>query len=197
MEIHYLPWGQDVKIFSYFRSFKNRLFIKDKIREFYTFKHSVSNEAEKQLKAISEKYTTGVTLVGFHIRRGDYKNRFGTGSKDYPERAMVMYEKNYTSAHFVVCSNDVTWCQREFRDKPNVSVMAHNSVEVDLAILSKCNHNIITMGSFGFWAAYLAGGTVVYYRDYKDPQVLAYLGRRNGLFIAEDVYPPQWIGIDP
>ena len=31
-----------------------------------------------------------------------------------------------------------------------------------MAILAACNHTIITAGSYGFWAGYLAGGTVVY-----------------------------------
>nr|XP_027226115.1 galactoside 2-alpha-L-fucosyltransferase 2-like [Penaeus vannamei] len=32
----------------------------------------------------------------------------------------------------------------------------------DMALLSSCNHSIVTMGSYGFWTGYLAGGEVVY-----------------------------------
>ncbi|RXG52739.1 Galactoside 2-alpha-L-fucosyltransferase 1 [Armadillidium vulgare] len=31
-----------------------------------------------------------------------------------------------------------------------------------MAILSFCNHSIFTIGSYGFWASYLAGGEVLY-----------------------------------
>jgi galactoside 2-L-fucosyltransferase 1/2 len=31
--------------------------------------------------------------------------------------------------------------------------------------LSMCNHTIITVGSFGWWSAWLANGTTVYFKD--------------------------------
>ena len=31
-----------------------------------------------------------------------------------------------------------------------------------MSLLSRCNHSIITVGSIGFWASYLAHGEVVY-----------------------------------
>lgn len=34
--------------------------------------------------------------------------------------------------------------------------------EEDLSLLASCNHSIMTAGSFGFWASYLAGGEVLY-----------------------------------
>jgi hypothetical protein len=29
---------------------------------------------------------------------------------------------------------------------------------LDLALLAACNHSILTYGTFGFWAGFLAGG---------------------------------------
>ena len=34
----------------------------------------------------------------------------------------------------------------------------------DLAILAACNHTIVTHGSFGHWAAFMAGGEI--YTEY-------------------------------
>lgn len=31
-----------------------------------------------------------------------------------------------------------------------------------MAILAACNHSVFSLGTFGFWASYLAGGEVVY-----------------------------------
>ena len=31
-----------------------------------------------------------------------------------------------------------------------------------MSLLSRCNHSITTVGSFGFWSSYLADGEVVY-----------------------------------
>ena len=38
--------------------------------------------------------------------------------------------------------------------------VGHNA-DVDFAILSRCNHSILTLGTFGVWTAYMAGGITV------------------------------------
>ena len=62
--------------------------------------------------------------------------------------------------------------------------------EEDLAILSSCNHTIMSVGTFGWWAGYLAGGVTVYYRNFP---------RRGAelmpLFSRADFFPPEWIGL--
>jgi galactoside 2-L-fucosyltransferase 1/2 len=35
------------------------------------------------------------------------------------------------------------------------------SVGHDLAVMSLCNHTIISHGTFSFWAGFLAGGSVI------------------------------------
>lgn len=64
------------------------------------------------------------------------------------------------------------------------------SSAMDLALLSSCNHVVMTVGSFGWWAGYLSGGTVVYFKDYPKPG--SNIGRG---FSAVDHYLPQWIGM--
>jgi len=65
----------------------------------------------------------------------------------------------------------------------------HNAAE-DLAILSSCDHTIMSVGTFGWWAGYLAGGIVVYYRNFprKDGNLMPHFSR-------EDFFPPEWVGI--
>ena len=46
-----------------------------------------------------------------------------------------------------------------------------NSYGVDLAVLSRCNHSIVDYGTFGMWAALLAGGKIVLPLGYNAPQV--------------------------
>lgn len=45
-------------------------------------------------------------------------------------------------------------------------VPSHNDSAVDMCILSRCAHVIITTGTYGWWAAYLSGGTVIYSANY-------------------------------
>jgi len=65
----------------------------------------------------------------------------------------------------------------------------HGSEE-DLAILSSCNHTIMTVGTYGWWGGYLAGGLTTYYRKFppKTSELYEYFSRK-------DHFPPQWVGL--
>lgn len=64
-----------------------------------------------------------------------------------------------------------------------------HGTEEDLAILSACNHTIMTVGTFGWWAGYLAGGITVYYRSFPPED-----SELHSLFSREDHFPPDWVG---
>jgi Glycosyl transferase family 11 len=64
------------------------------------------------------------------------------------------------------------------------------SGEQDLAILSQCNHTIFTVGTFGWWAGYLAGGMTIYYKNFPAPQ-----SQFERQFSKLDFFPPEWIGL--
>ena len=61
----------------------------------------------------------------------------------------------------------------------------------DFALLSSCNSSIMTVGTFGWFSSWLAGGEVVYYGGYG----------RSGSIVAQnfnkaDYYPTHWIAMD-
>jgi Glycosyl transferase family 11 len=60
----------------------------------------------------------------------------------------------------------------------------------DLAILSHCNHTIMTVGTFGWWAGFLSGGITVYYKNFPAAGSELSLG-----FYAEDYFLPEWVGL--
>jgi len=95
---------------------------------------------------------------------------------------------------FVVVSNDIPWCRRiiaaRWRDRRQVVFISTEDIAVDLAVLSLCNHSIVTSGTYGWWAAWLVNGTTVYYRNF--PRRGSRLA--NG-FKATDYYKPNWIGM--
>ena len=64
------------------------------------------------------------------------------------------------------------------------------SSERDLALMSYCNHTIMTVGTFGWWAGYLAGGITVYYKDFPAPG-----GNLERWFSRDDFFPPEWVGL--
>jgi galactoside 2-L-fucosyltransferase 1/2 len=110
---------------------------------------------------------------------------------------MALYRSNYTNVHFVVCSDDTKWCDKNLGQLANVSVIYDNSVYEDMALLVRCNHSIISQGSYGWWAAYLAGGKVVYCKTYLDPKTKTFNKQMGRIIQPSDVFPPEWIGLDP
>lgn len=114
-------------------------------------------------------------FVGVHVRRGDMQHAMARGAlyhvapAEYFARAMTHYRRRFghVAMCFVVVSEarDTWWvrAQSTFR-APDVHVAtATRSPGVDLAILAACNHSIISVGTFGWWGAFLAGGEATYY----------------------------------
>ena len=111
-------------------------------------------------------------------------------NKDYLLKAMSWFRRQHKDTFFVVVSDDKKWCRDNI---PGKDVIFSNYTEPmhDMAILSLCNHVVISTGTFGWWGAWLAGGTVVYCSDYPRPG--SYLA--NHSLFREDYYPPSWIGM--
>jgi len=119
---------------------------------------------------------------------------FTVADAGYFRRAVRLMTRKFPGRQlvFVVCSDDLPWSKQHFseavsRELDHVTVGNHgngnhsdadatnasmaeiafsenHSAEEDLAILSSCNHTIMTVGTYGWWAAYLAGGLTIYYR---------------------------------
>jgi galactoside 2-L-fucosyltransferase 1/2 len=67
-----------------------------------------------------------------------------------------------------------------------------NDPVLDLAILSHCDHMILTVGTFGWWGAWLGMTENVVYN--QDAIVLDHATNR-GQIRLEDYYPPMWTGM--
>jgi len=139
--------------------------------------------------------------VGVHVRRGDYlktwtrRAGFTVASERYLQRAMNYFVERFPRIQFIVASNDIRWCQKHIRlsmfNRTDVNItfsVSHNAGQ-DLALLSKCDHTVMTTGTYSWWAAFLANGTTVYYANFPRPRShLAALVRRSEFF------HPDWIG---
>lgn len=205
--------------------------VAEDLRRQFTFKANIKSEVDKFFARLRsgtsrDKTTYDITInsttyVGVHVRRGDMlllerKHHWGftTGSTDFIVRAMLHYVNLFRHVTFIVCSDDLKWCENnvklpaEYADKYVVHLSTSNAVfkerrtdrgharrmqaALDMGILSACNHSIISGGTFGWWSAYLAGGNVVYYAGYPS----------NGSDFATqysetkaDFYLPNWIGM--
>ena len=64
---------------------------------------------------------------------------------------------------FLYVSDDKEWIKNNMKRDKDVVIGSSDSTGDDLALLSLCDHTIMTRGTFSTWAAMLAGG--LYLRD--------------------------------
>lgn len=172
--------------------------LRDIIRHEFTFHDSWKGIANK---ALSELVSDGrsATFIGVHVRRGDYvsymKERKGVvADKGYFDEAMKRFRSRFHDAAFVVVSNDMKWCKENMDNSSGDVFLVGNGNEDspgrDMAILAHCNHSIITLGTFGFWAAYMAGGETIYLTKFTTPDSYYSHMHSSGAYFL-----PEWEGI--
>ncbi|CAH1779284.1 unnamed protein product [Owenia fusiformis] len=183
---------RNVTVGLYLQSFKYFQNVSMKIRREFTFHDDISATAKEFIANVT-KMEKNLTLVGIHVRRGDLlskdKIKFGytTPNTTYFIHAMNYFRKKYSNVKFIVCSDDRKWWEKNM-NLTNVVISKGTKAEEDMAILSKCDHMIISTGTFGWWAAFLANGTTIYYNNW--PGVNTALGRQTK---HEDYFMPHWI----
>ncbi|UYV62032.1 FUT1 [Cordylochernes scorpioides] len=173
--------------------------IRDKIRSELSFKDEIINRVENYLVELSLVHGQSTTFVSIHVRRTDYNEwlkrpirRGRLVDMEYFNLAMKYFEDKYEKVVFVVVSDDRKWCKENFGNKSNAVLAPPASIPaVDMALISRCHHHIMSYGSFGFWGAYLGGGTTVYFADFLPPDS-TFLLRRMPYNV---LYLPEWVGI--
>ena len=129
--------------------------------------------------------------VGVHVRRRNYEKYLqarGVGgfllSRAYFKTAMDYFRAKFKNVIFIVASDDQEWCKKNLQENDvkftrtftNTPETIAESSYVDLTILAKCNHSIISFGSFGFWSAYLRpeGTTLFLNNEYQRDEINFY-----------------------
>lgn len=150
-------------------------------------------EMTKSGKAFNQNHP--VNYVGIHIRRGDIlsepSSKYGyiPADKNYLSAAMQYFMHKLTdNVIFVVTSDDLDWCRQNLStDNYFVVFSMYSHPGLDLCLLSQCNHTIVTVGAFGWWGAWLAGGTTVYHTNFPKPG-----SDLDKEFRSSDYYVAQW-----
>ncbi|XP_042858012.1 galactoside alpha-(1,2)-fucosyltransferase 2-like [Penaeus japonicus] len=150
-------------------------FFKEDLRREFTFDQEIQTKVRAFLAKVLQKRpsdnnrTPPPVLVGFHVRRTDYVRHaminFGAKLPEdkYFTRALGHYRRRFSNnVAFVVASDDMAFARQRLAHHRDVFFSEGGSPAEDMALLSSCNHSIITLGSYGFWTGYLAGGEVVY-----------------------------------
>lgn len=147
---------------------------------------------EEIIKAFQIPYKKLEGYVSIHVRRGDYlhyPDRHPVVTIDYlRESILFMAEKGYKS--FVVCSDDIPWCKKNFSgvEGATFSYSNNNDHYKDLSLMSCCEHNIIANSTFSWWGAWL--------NQNPDKIVIApkrWFGPGNDHLNTKDLIPESWI----
>lgn len=131
--------------------------------------------------------TSNSTWIGVHIRRGDFwKNAMS--SVRYIVDAITYFEGKYSNTIFILASDEKDYCLEHFANRSDVILTPKDfTATQDLAVLSSCQHSIVTAGSYGWWSALLAGGDV--YHDVNHLTAIC----PNCSCSRESYYPPWFI----
>jgi len=181
----------------FLQSWKYFLHVEDQLRLDLTFQTAILERAKRFMEAATPLAwrDRDFLKVVIHIRRGDYNTRgqrkFGWSEPepDYFNRSMAYYSACHPRVLFVVLSHDKRWCRRNVVGD-NVVYSIGKSPTEDMAIASLCDHAIITIGSYGWWAAWFAGGVTVTQKNFPTPgsALLRRLSR-------QDYYKPEWVAL--
>ena len=196
--------GKSILLYGFFQSWKYTLNVEHRLRQHFTFLPEIRQFVDKFLNESKPPgWAAGFVRVGIHVRRGDVLNadkmKYGYTTPDdkYFAHAMLYFVDQFDYIQFIVASNDIGWCRQHFaefatalRHRVNVTYLSSHSRGQDLAVLASCEHTIMSTGTFGWWAAWLARGITIYYNDW--PRKGSSLDK---IFRREDFFPPNWIGM--
>ena len=204
--------NKNVILHGYYQSFKYFDIIKEEIARVFAFKPTIAKKIEvflkkdlspsEECKTMEPGFTTcnmssnlskNVTSIGIHVRRGDFlkdrKSGFVVAPREYFLSAMKVMKEKYGPVHFFVASEDIKWCKAALnRTGADVTYSRGMSPAEDMALVTLCDHRIISSGTFSWWCGWLGKGTTIYYEEYPKPNTS--LSRH---FRKEDYYPSHWI----
>ena len=142
----------DMIIDGYFQSEKYFPARRSQLIELFKFPESTVSKVD----TVIGKMKNECTVVGVHIRRGDYKTYETTHPlqrPDYYNNAMNKIKDVHPDAKFVLCTDDFESVQSEFN--MDDFVYANSTDELmDMCVLSKCDHLIGCNSSFSWWSSY-------------------------------------------
>lgn len=184
---HYdpIPYTANMTLFGWFQSEKYFINHKVEILELFAPPQHILNYLEKQFHSIIHNQKTVAIHHRSYVKENPaYENCFVSLDMTYYLAAMAEFPEDYT---FVVFSNDVDWCKKNFKDVPRkIIIMEMGPHYYDFYLMSLCKHQIICNSSYSWWAAYL--------NPNPNKKVIAPSRWFTPQYIKDsyDLIPPEW-----
>lgn len=115
---------------------------------------------EGQVKLFLDEVQT-TNSVSVHIRRGDFAKSRLIGHEmkiDYYQKAIQYLQDKYEDVVFYIFSDDLEWVKQNLNVKATVKYADYrceNGEIVDLLMMSKCRHGIMSASTFSWWGSWL------------------------------------------
>ena len=153
---------RNISLFGYFQDERYFLDVCDDLKRMFKPKCQLNNEQKAICRNISSKNTLAI-----HVRRGDYlsdeqSNKIhGSCSLNYYKSAVnKLINENVINSNtkLFVFSDDIEWCKLNLLFDLNTIFVNgdEGSPEIDLYIMSKAEHFVISNSTFSWWSAWLS-----------------------------------------
>lgn len=124
---------------------------------------SIQTELKTELNniALPSMPESEVNSVAIHIRRGDYihgsvaSTVYAAVPMSYYQTAMDYFVSKLSSPIFYIFSDDLDWCQENFKQDNICFVKPSTAPLHDLLRMSRMKHQVIANSTFSWWAAWL------------------------------------------
>lgn len=198
---HFIEYGNELKYHFTFRKellFTTMKFLRyvHRIKHFCDDSHSsfwcsgiVSQNVISQYTLKSKLISIQRTWIGVHVRRQDMLEQKVESSVWYIRAAMIYFRQKYPSPVFLMASDDKSYCYEFFGNLSDVIITPNEfSPSEDLTVLSLCQHTVVTAGTFGWWAGFLAGGQVLHDNKYPHGDI-----RNDTQCTKQNYYLPSFL----
>jgi hypothetical protein len=181
-----IPYFDGMLLNGSFQSEKYFIDCKKEILKLFTISND-DKEIIKHLVPIFNQTTKSITSV--NIRRGDYlnnQNYHAVCSVDYYKKAIEAIGDSY----FIFTSDDLGWAIENFGQNENYFFPKLKSEILDLTMMSMCDNNVLSNGTFSWWGSYLnqnQNKITIAPEKWFGPA-----GHKD----TQDIYQKDWITID-
>ena len=130
------------------------------------------------------------------MRRGDIldehnkQSGYNVATDEYLLNAVEHFRQLDNLSTYVVVSNDMNYCRQLFVG-PDFVFLDGFTRFIDMAVLSLMDSLILTVGTFGWWSAYLSDADPVFYysRPFREGSLF------HPFLKPDDYFYPTWHGI--
>lgn len=179
---------QSTDVFGYFQSERYFKHCRDLILKYFELKDEYMNQL------LSEFNYSEYTQI--HVRRGDYLNKcyenvYYVQDINYYNKQVDIIKTKDTNAKFMIFSDDIDWCKRNFKGKEFFFFEKRDVDLFDIIRMSLCKNNIIQNSSFSWWGQWLnrnSEKTVIIPKNFFKPQF-----RKPEL--NTEMYCEEWLSI--